>query len=417
MTAPGDRFATSGGLMTAAEALARLRDRLAPVTGTETVPLRDALGRTLAEDLVAERDVPPHDNSAMDGYAVFYEDLDTGGETRLPVGGRIAAGHPLDRPARRGEALRIFTGALLPEGPDTVIKQEDVRLDGDDVILPPGEKRGSHCRKRGEDVTEGDVIVPAGRRLRAQEIGLAASSGRSDLLVRTRLRAAVFSTGDEIRDPGGETPPGCVFDANRYAVMGLLEGLGCSVTDLGILPDDPETVRRALAEAAPAHDLIVTSGGVSAGEEDHVRGVVESLGALHFWKLAIKPGKPIALGYVGDAAFIGLPGNPVAAMVTYLMIGRAVTLLLMGRDDIDAPRVPVKAGFDWSRKAGRREWLRGHLARNEDGTLTARKYHADGSGILTSMVASDGLIEIPEDVDTVSVGGVVDFIPFSEVMR
>lgn len=412
-----DRFSGKGGLMTVAEALEALQDRLSPVTGTETVDLRSALGRVLAEDVVAGRDVPPHDNAAMDGYTVFFDDLEPDGETRLPVTGRIAAGHPLDRAARRGEALRIFTGAPMPDGPDTVVKQEDVRREGDDVVLPAGLKQGTHRRRRGEDVREGDVIIPAGKLLRAQELGLAASAGRGSLLVRTALRVAVFSTGDEIRDPGSTPPPGCVFDANRFAVMGLLEGLGCAVTDLGILPDDPNAIREALAGAAPEHDLVVTSGGVSAGEEDHVKGAVEALGSLHFWKMAIKPGKPIALGQVGEAAFIGLPGNPVAAMVTYLMIGRAVTLSLMGRSDLAPPRLPLPAGFSWERKAGRREWLRAHLVHGTDGGLTVRKYPHDGSGILTSMVASDGLIEVPEDMDRIEPGQPVDFIPFAEVMR
>lgn len=401
------------------EALDRLRARFVPAVGTEAVPLREALGRVLAEDLVAARDVPPHDNSAMDGYAVRSADLDSSAPTRLPVGGRIAAGHPLDRPIRAGEALRIFTGAPMPEGADTVVMQEDVTADGDFVILPVGVKAGANRRQRGEDVRAGQVVIPKGRLLRAQEIGLAASVGAAQLRVFEKLRVAVFSTGDEIRDPAGgaEPPPGCVFDANRFTVMALLEGLGCAVTDLGVLPDERRAIVSALKVAAPGHHLLVTSGGVSEGEEDHVKGAVEDLGELHFWKMAIKPGKPVALGQVGKTPFVGLPGNPVSAMVTFLLVGRGVALLLMGRDDIAPPRIPVRAGFDFKRKAGRREWLRAHLEREADGTLVARKFRSEGSGILTSMVAAQGLVEVPETVDRIENGAWVDYIPFSEVMR
>lgn len=420
MTTHDDRFKTAAasGLMSLDDALAALRARLGPVVGTETVALRAALGRVLAEDVVAGTDVPPHDNAAMDGYCCFAADLAEDAETRLPVNGRIAAGHPLDRPARRGEALRIFTGAPLPEGPDTVIKQEDCRTEGDDVILPPGLKQGDHVRYRGESMRAGAVVIPAGRLLRPQEVGLAAAAGHAGLVVRAPLKAAVFSTGDEIRDPGqGALPPGCQYDANRYTVIALLEGLGCTVTDLGILADDPQAVHDALLAAAPDHHLIVTSGGVSMGEEDHVKGAVESLGALHFWKLAIKPGKPIALGEVRGTAFVGLPGNPVSAAVTFMLIGRAVACRLMGRDDVEPPRYPLPAGFSLTRRPGRREWLRGRLSLGADGVLRAETVAHQGSGVLTSMVEGDGLIEVPEDTDRVAPGDVLSFIPFAEVTR
>ncbi len=413
-----DRFHTGGtAVMTKAEAMAALKEKITPVTGTEQVPLREALGRVLAEDVVSDRDVPPYDNSAMDGYVVFFDDLKVEGETRMPVTGRIAAGHPLDREAKRGEALQIFTGALVPEGPDTVFTVEEVTRDGDTLILPPGARRRQHCRKRAEDVSVGDVVVPTGRLLRAQEVGMAASVGYAELTVLRKLRAAVFSTGDEIRDPGGDTPPGCIYDSNRFTVMALLNGVGCRVTDLGILPDDPGTVRDALEKAAPDHDLIITSGGVSMGEEDHIKDVVEDLGSLHFWKLAIKPGKPVALGQIGEAAFIGLPGNPVSAMVIFMIIGRAVTALLQGRSDVEPTRIPVPAATDWQGKTGRREWVRGRLGTDDNGRVVAEIYKTQGSGVLTSMVASEGLIEIPEDVDRIEVGQPVDYIPFTEMTR
>jgi molybdopterin molybdotransferase len=412
-----DCFAPGGESMTLDAALALLAERIRPVAGVETVPLARALDRTLAETLTAERDVPPHDNAAVDGFAVRFEDIAAAGETRLPVTGRVAAGHPLDRPARSGEALRIFTGAQLPEGIDTVVMQENCRLEDMCVVFGPGLRRGANSRRRGEDVRAGDVILEDGIRLRPQEIGLAASVGKATLSVRQPLRAAVFSTGDEVRDPGGPAPAGCIYDANRYVIATLLGGLGCAVTDLGILPDRLPAIREALERAAADHHVIVTSGGISLGDEDHVRAAVESLGRLHLWRLAIKPGRPLALGQVGGAVFAGLPGNPVAAMVTFLRIVRPVILRLGGRSAF-APRFyKVRTAFAYSKKAGRREWLRAHLLTDAGGELRAVKYAADGSGILHSMVAADGLVELPEWVEAVKEGDRVDFLPFSEVFR
>ena len=397
------------------EALVRLTANVEAVTGTETVPLRAGLKRVLAEPVLASRDVPPHDNSAVDGYAVFFDDLSSEEETRLPVTGRVAAGHPLDRQARRGEALRIFTGAAMPDGPDTVTMQESCREEGDRVVIPRGLKKGANRRLRGEDVRSGDTVLSPGIRLRAQDIGMAASVGRSELLVRRPLRVAVFSTGDEIRDPAGEIPTGCIYDTNRYAVMGLAEGLGCTVTDLGILPDRFEAIRDALAAAAADQDVLVTSGGVSLGEEDHVKEAVEALGALHLWRIAIKPGRPIALGRVGDAAFVGLPGNPVAAMVTFMRIARPLLLLLSGRSDTEPHMMPVPAAFDHKKKQGRREWLRVRLVPGPQGSVAVAKFPSEGSGILTSMVEADGLAELAEERGPIREGELVDFLPFAEV--
>ena len=408
-----DCFAAGSDLMPLAEALDILAQKLGPEVGTEVVPLNQALSRTLASDVTAPRSVPPHDNSAVDGYAVFFDDLD--GETRLPVTARVSAGHPLQRPARRGEALRIFTGAPMPEGPDTVYMEEDCRTDGDHVILPPGIKRGANRRFAGEDVEEGSLILRPGRLLRPQEIGLAASIGCRELTVYKRLRAAVFSTGDEVRDPGTEAGPGCIFDSNRYIISGLLRGLGCEVADLGILPDDEGAIRRALDRAAADNHLLITSGGISLGQEDHVKAAVESLGHLHFWRLAIKPGRPIALGEVKGKAFVGLPGNPVAVMVTFMIIARPVVLLMSGRTDITPDLFRVPAGFDHPKKLGRREWVRARLQPGANGVLEAVKYPAGGAGILTSMVEADGLVELPEDQGPVAKGAMVDFLPFSGV--
>ncbi|WP_029006731.1 gephyrin-like molybdotransferase Glp [Azospirillum halopraeferens] len=410
-----DCFAFGGDLMPVDAALALLRERVSPVTESATVALADAPGRILAEDVTAPFDVPPHANSAVDGYAVFFDDLAGDGPTQLPVTARVAAGHPLDRPGRRGEAVRIFTGAPMPDGFDTVLMQEDCRAVGDGVLIPPGIKRGANRREAGEDVRCGAVILAAGRRLRPEDVGLAASVGRRTLEVRAPLRVAVFSTGDEVREPGEPLAAGCIYDANRYALMAALRGLGCVVTDLGILGDRPEVIRGALDGAAAAHDVLVTSGGMSTGEEDHVKAAVEALGALHFWRLAIKPGRPVALGQAAGAAFIGLPGNPVAVMVTFLRVARPILLRLMGASEAPPILFPVRAGFAYKKKSGRREYVRTRLERGADGVLTAIKHPRDGAGILSSLVESDGLVELPEDVTRLEPGETVAFLPFSEV--
>jgi len=410
-----DCFAFGGELMPVTDALALLRERVTMVVDPEIVALRSALGRILSADIIADRSVPPHDNSAVDGYAVFFEDLNADGDTRIPVTGRVAAGHPLDRPARRREAVRIFTGAPMPDGMETVFMEEDCEADGNDVILPAGLKQGANRRKKGEDIEQGSVILKAGQRLRPQELGLAASVGFQELKVMGTLRVAVFSTGDEVCDPSDQAPEGSIFDANRYSVMSMLEGMSCHVTDLGILPDDEETIAVAIGGAAKDHHVIVTSGGVSAGEEDHVKAAVERHGSVDFWRLAIKPGRPIALGHVGDAAFIGLPGNPVAAMVTYMVIARSVLLMLMGASETAAPRYAVIADFDYQKKTGRREWLRAILSETAAAGLSVKKFRSSGAGILTSMVAADGLVELPEDIESVTPGDMVQFLPFNEV--
>jgi len=410
-----DCFAASDELTPLGTALGELAARLSAVAGIERIALADAVSRFLAEDILAARNVPPHDNSAVDGYAVYFDDLAEDGDTRLAIGGRIAAGHPLQGAAERGQAYRIFTGAPLPSGPDTVFMQEDVHLDGDHVILPTGLKRGANCRYAGEDIETGSVVVAKGRRLRPQDLGVIASVGIDRVAVYKPLRAAVFSTGDEIRDPSGDAPQGCVFDANRFTVMGMLQSLGCTVDDLGILPDDEPVISAALATAAASHDLIFTSGGVSVGDEDHVRTAVETLGYLHFWRLAIKPGRPVALGQIGDAVFVGLPGNPVATMVTFMRVARPVVLLLSGGTDITPAFYRVAAAFSFSKKSGRREWVRCRLVQGDDGVFRAENYSSGGAGVLASMVWADGLVELDEDRTQINQGGMVDFLPFSEV--
>ncbi len=410
-----DCFAQEGRLMRVAEARALLEEVVSQVSEAEPLALHLALGRILLEDVVARIDVPPHDNSAVDGYAVFFDDLDPKAETLLPVSARIAAGHPLDRPARRGEAARIFTGAPMPEGPDTVMMQEDCRLEGERVVIAPGIQKGANRRARGEDFAAGDIVLRRGIRLRPQDLGQAAATGRREVLVAKPLRAALFSTGDELCEPGEELGPGKIYDSNRTAIHALLTGLGCAVSDLGILADEPDSLRAALAGAARGHDLIVTSGGVSVGDEDHVKQAVEALGKLHLWRLAIKPGRPLALGQIGAVPFVGLPGNPVAVMVTFLTLVRPMILRLMGAEAPEPRRFQVRADFTHKKKKDRREWLRVRLTGSGTGDLRAVKFPRQGAGILSSLVETDGLVELPEDLTRLEPGTMVDFLPFSEV--
>lgn len=411
-----DCFAFGGELMSGAEALRLIEARTVALPEPESVPLARARGRILAAPVTAARSVPPHDNAAVDGYAVCFDDLDPGAETVLPVEGRAAAGHPLGRAARRGAAVRIFTGAPMPEGPDTVFMQEDCVEDGGKVRLPPGLKRGANRRRAGEDVTAGATVLAAGLRLRAQEIGLAASLGLTELGVYRRLRVALLSTGDEVREPGAPLPPGAIYDANRYALRVLLEGLGAEVTDLGILPDERAAIRSALARAADSHDLIVSSGGMSTGEEDHVKAAVETQGRLHFWRLAIKPGRPVALGQVGRVPFLGLPGNPVAVMVTFLVLARPLILRLAGATETAPRSFRAVSGFAYRKKPGRREYLRARLEPGPEGAWIARKFPRDGAGILSSMVDSDGLVVLDETATDIAPGASVPFLPFREVI-
>ena len=411
-----DCFAFGGELMKSDEALALLRERLNVVVGTEKVPLQAATGRILAEDIVSALPVPPHDNAAVDGYAVRYTDLAPEGETPLPLAGRIPAGEREERRLSKGQAIRIFTGAPMPAGADTVLMQEDCRETADGVVIPPGIKSGANRRFAGEDIAAGEMILKTGNRLRPQEIGLAASIGRTSLLVYKPVHVALFSTGDEVRDAGDDLPPGCIYDANRYSVGAALDRLGCDVNDLGILPDTYSVIRETLSRAAEDHDLIMTSGGVSTGEEDHIRAAVESLGSIHFWRLAIRPGRPLALGQIGPVPFVGLPGNPVAVLVTFMRFARPAILRLGGCNRTEPDSFQVRAGFELRKKLGRREWLRVRIDRDDDGAPVARKFPRDGAGILTSMVQSDGLVELPEELTELAPGTMVDYLPFSEIV-
>jgi molybdopterin molybdotransferase len=411
-----DCFAFSGPLLPIDEAERMIGERVNPLTETETVPLARALRRVIASDVIAPVDLPPFDNSAVDGFAVRHADLAAGAETKLAIVDRVMAGHAATRALGAREAIRIFTGAPMPTGADTVFMQEDCRIEGDAVIVPAGLNVGANRRLAGEDARAGAVVLPAGRFLSVQDVALAAAVGLTTLAVRRRVRVALFSTGDEIVEPGKPRPAAALYDANRYLLAGMLAHLNADVTDLGILPDDFEQLAQAIAAAGNAHDLVLTSGGVSTGEADHVRAAVEKIGSLVFWRVAIKPGRPVAMGVVGGAAFVGLPGNPVAVFVTFGRIVRPLLLRLSGANVRPAVPLPVRATFAYRKKKGRREYVRVALRRGDDGVIEAVKHAQDGAGIITSLTETDGLAELPENETTIEPGSTVGFLSYAALV-
>lgn len=386
-----------------------------PLSTVEQVPTAEALGRVLAVDQISSLDVPPLDNSSMDGYALRCADLPAVG-ARLVVAQRIPAGS-VGHTLAPGTAARIFTGAPIPHGADAVVMQELCSLDGDGVLIDHLPRPGEWIRRAGEDIARGAVVLTAGQRLGPQMLGLAASVGCATLPVFRRLRVALFSTGDELVMPGEPLPPGAIYNSNRYVLRGLLEALGCQVCDLGIVPDSLEATRAALRAAAGSNDLIITSGGVSVGEEDHVKPAVQAEGQLDLWLVAMKPGKPVAFGRVNDPAggngadFIGLPGNPVSSFVTFLMLVRPFILRRMGVEDCLPHSIRLPAGFDWPRPDRRREFLRARVG--EAGQVEL--FPNQGPGVLSSTVWAAGLVDNPAG-HAIAQGEPVSFIPYSELL-
>ena len=397
-------------MLSVAEAQAFMLGAARPVAEVELVDTLRANGRVLAAAQTSTLDVPERDNTQMDGYAVRAQDCASGAAS-LPVSQRIAAGH-VGQPLQPGTAARIFTGALLPDGADCVVMQEQCSVLDGVVTVKHVPHAGEWVRRQGEDIRAGGVILGAGRRLRSQEMGLAASVGLAQLPVLRKLRVAVFFTGDELAMPGEPLAPGAVYNSNRFTLRGLLENLGCEITDLGIVPDSLEATRAVLRQAAQGNDLIITSGGVSVGEEDHIKPAVEAEGRLNMWQIAVKPGKPLAFGEVGDAFFVGLPGNPVSSFVTFLLFVRPFILRLQGVAGNLAPRTyQLPAAFERLKADKRNEFLRAKV--NDEGALEL--FANQSSGVLTSTVWGDGLIDCPPGL-SIARGDMLRFIPFNELL-
>jgi molybdopterin molybdotransferase len=396
-------------MLSADQLLDALLERAHGVTETETVTVTDALGRVLAVPQTSTITVPPMDNSAMDGYALRVADVVAAG-VKLPVSQRILAG-AIGEPLRPGSAARIFTGAPVPPGADAVLMQEYCEATGEHVVLNAMPHLGENIRRAGEDIQAGAQILAAGTRIGAAEMGLAASVGLAELPVFRKLKVACFFTGDELVTPGTPLQPGQIYNSNRYTLNGLVNGLGCELIDLGIVPDTLEATEAALARASQEADVVITSGGVSVGEADYVKAAVEKLGRVEMWKVAMKPGKPLVYGRVNDADFIGLPGNPVSAFVTFCLFVRPFLLKRMGASDVLYRAFAVQADFAWSKAGARREFLRARL--QPDGRLAL--FPNQSSGVLTSCAWSDGLVDLGVG-QTIAPGDWVRFIPLSELL-
>ena len=376
------------------------------VSGRERAFVRQGLDRVLAEDVIATMNVPAHDNSAMDGYAVRHAELAGAGETRLNIIATALAGRPYHGPLPPGSALRIMTGAIAPEGLDTIVVQEVTKCEDGMVVIPTGQRAGQNYRRAGEDLKAGEAALKAGKLLRPAEIGLLASLGQVEVTLHRRLRVAVISTGDELCAIGSPLADGQVYDSNRYTLWSMLQRLGCEVLDMGVVQDDPAALEAALAEAAKSCDAIVTSGGVSAGEADFIRELMARLGEVAFWKIAMKPGRPMAFGKIGDAWLFGLPGNPVAVMVTFYQFVRPALLKMMGADPAPLTTFQVASAVALKKSPGRTEFLRGLLFQDQGG-WRVQPTGAQGSGILRSMSEANCFIVLEHQRGNVAAGELV----------
>ena len=412
-----DCFAFGGPMMSVDEAVAIIAARVTAVHEINAISLDEADGRILAGDVRAPLPLPPFTNSAVDGYAVRGGDLPQGEESTFQIAGRVQAGAAANEAVQPGQAVRIFTGAPMPDGADTVFMQEDVRIDAaGHVVLPAGLKPGANVRPSGEDIALGHAALRKGSRLRPQDIALAAAFGLTHVDVRRRPRVAVFSTGNELVSPGCPRGPSQLFDSNRFMLKAMLARLGCEVSDLGIVSDDRAALADGLKKVAGAHDLILTTGGVSTGEEDHVKASVESAGSLVLWRMAIKPGRPVAMGIIGGTPLVGLPGNPVASFVTFVHVVRPTVLALTGATQQPLLPMPVRSAFAYRKKIGRREYVRVSLRKDGGGGLEAIKFLREGAGLLSSLVDTDGLVELGEEITEVEPGQMVGFLSYASLL-
>ena len=401
-----------GPALPLSEALGRVLAAVAPVTDSERLPIRQALGRVLAGDVSSTINVPAHDNSAMDGYALRSADLPDAAPLELRLIGAALAGRPFDGRVGSGECVRIMTGAPVPEGADTVVMQERVTADDERVKIEALPLRGANVRPAGEDVRAGDVALPAGVQLQPAHIGLLASIGIAEVDVLRRPRVAFFSTGDELCEVGTPTQPGQIYDSNRYTLFGMLQRLGTEIDDLGVIPDRPDELEAGLRRAAESADLILTSGGVSVGEADYLVEIFDEIGQIDFWSVAIKPGRPTVFGTLGDALYFGLPGNPVSVMATFYQLARPAILKLSGLQPQAPVSISATSAAAIKTKAGRTEFLRGVLSRDEHGQYVVAKTGQQGSGMLSSMTQANCFIVVPEDAEIIEAGSQVDVQPF-----
>lgn len=394
----------------------RILTDIEPVRGVERVNVRQALGRILAEPILSPLDVPAHDNSAMDGYAVRATDLPESGDKTFQVLGTAFAGHPFPGPVGANECVQIMTGAPIPAGADTVVIQEQVQRDGELVRIRSGEKAGQNVRRAGEDLAQGQVVLEAGQRIGPAELGLLGSLGLVEVAVQRRLRVAFFSTGDELRSAGTPLGEGQIYDSNRYTLYAMLQHLGIEITDMGVVSDDPAALEQAFTEAASFADAIISSGGVSVGEADYVKQILARLGEVNFWKIAIRPGRPLAFGTVGGAYFFGMPGNPVSVIATWYQFVQPALRHLMGQRLEQPHSFRVRTISDLRKRPGRTEIQRGILERDASGELVVRSTGHQGSGILRSVSMANCFIVLPHDSGSVKAGEMVEVQPFEGVM-
>lgn len=403
-------------LLSVEDARARILDSVLPITGSEQLFVRQALNRVLAEAVISPLNVPAFDNSAMDGYALNSRDLPPQGETELKIAGRAMAGIPYQGRVRPGEAVRIMTGAPLPEGADTVVMQEHVEVRADRILIGSGQQAGSNIRRAGEDMATGQTVLSPGRRLTPADLGLIASLGLAEVRVKRRLRAAFFSTGDELASLGQPLGDGQIYDSNRYTLHGMLTRLDLDIIDMGVIADDRDAIRQAFAEAMQIADVIFTSGGVSVGEADFIKEILEDMGEVNFWRIRMKPGKPLAYGRLGQAVFFGLPGNPVSVMATFYQFARPALFKLMGAD-IPLPLLLSLPSAGAIRKSpGRLEYQRGIMSRDTAGEWQVQSTGRQGSHVLTSMSRANCLIILPEACAGVAAGEPVTVQPFQDLI-
>ncbi|WP_428623493.1 molybdopterin molybdotransferase MoeA [Sedimenticola sp.] len=398
--------------ISASDALKVIAANTQPVQGGEAIPLRNALGRVLAQPIHSPINVPAYRNSAMDGYALFGKDIPAAGTCRLKVVGSAFAGQPYQGELNRGECIRIMTGAKVPQAADTVIMQEWVEREGDEAIIDNRSKPGANVRQAGEDIQVDSIVLQPGDEIGPAQLGLLASLGIPEVKVYRRVRVAFFSSGDEIRSIGQPLEEGQIYDSNRYTLFGMLSELGADVIDMGVIADEAEAIRDAMLQAASEADLVLTSGGISVGEADFIAENIHQLGTVHFSKVAIKPGRPLTFAHIGDACFFGLPGNPVAVMITFLQFARPAIRRLQGKQEQLTPTLRVKAGSPLRKLPGRTEYQRGILSLDEGGELVVNSSGRQGSGVLSSMSRGNCLICLSDESGDIRPGDLVDVQPF-----